>query len=170
MLCVSFSIWAHKNSPFHYAHFLPCDALPIARCYRPIYTAWTWSMFSPFLARIAKGFPLTCVESHLAVSQWQWGAFELGYLWKMTFVSPDTRLCKPLTKMVNRSAWELDWPGWVPTVRGSGIWEDVVLVLGATNPWPEWVTCWTDSSFGGVDRFCFFCSAEEWLLLFQEMI
>ena len=71
MLCVSFSIWAHKNSPFHYAHFLSCDALPLTICYRPIYTICTWSPLSPFLAWIAKGFPLTCIESHLAMFQWR---------------------------------------------------------------------------------------------------
>ena len=59
-----------QNSPFHYAHFSSCDTLPFTVRYRPIYTVYTQRLLSPFLARIAKGSPLTCVESHLAVSQW----------------------------------------------------------------------------------------------------
>ena len=36
-------------------------------------------LLSPFLARIAKGSPLACVESHLIVSQWLLDAFEPGF-------------------------------------------------------------------------------------------
>ena len=46
------------------------------------------------------------------------------------------------------------------------MWKDVVSVVWAANPWPKWVTCWTNSSFGGMDRVCYFRLAKEWLLLF----
>ena len=83
-MCVStFSfivLLSSQNSPYHYAHFPSYDALPLTVCYRPNYTIYTQRLLSPFLARIAKGSPLICVESHLAVSQWQEDAFELGCL------------------------------------------------------------------------------------------
>ena len=35
-------------------------------------------MLSPFLARIAKGFPLACIESHPTMSQWLSDASKLA--------------------------------------------------------------------------------------------
>ena len=38
-------------------------------------------LLSPFLARIAEGSPLACIESHLTVSQLLLDAFEPGCWW-----------------------------------------------------------------------------------------
>ena len=87
----------------------------------------------------------------------------------MTLASPEIRSCKPLTKIFNLSAWELDYLGWVLVICGSGMWGDVISVcprvMWATEPWSEGVTCGTNSLFGVLDRFCFSRLAEKWLLL-----
>jgi len=60
-------------------------------------------------------------------------------------------------------------PGWVLVVCSSKMWGDVVSVcpgvVWAAKPWPEGVTCGTDSLFGVLDGFYFSHLAEEWLLL-----
>ena len=87
----------------------------------------------------------------------------------MALESPEIHSCKPLTKIVNLSAWELDCHGWVLVVCGLGMWGDVVSVcprvVWATEPWPKGVTCGTDLLFGVLVGFCFSRSTEEWLLL-----
>ena len=73
----------------------------------------------------------------------------------MTFANPKIRSCKPLTKTVNLSAWELDCLGWLLVVCGLGMWGDVVSVcpraVWAAEPWPKGVTCGIDSLFGVLD-------------------
>ena len=87
----------------------------------------------------------------------------------MTFANPKICSCKPLTKTVNLSAWELDCLGWMLVDCGLGMWGDAVSVcpraVWAAEPWPEWVICGIDSLFGVLNRFCFSHSTEEWLLL-----
>ena len=95
---------------------------------------------------------------------WTWWLVEY-----MTLASLEIHSCKPLTKIFILSAWELDCPGWVLVVYGSGMWGDAISVcprvMWATEPWSEGVTCGTDSLFGVLDRFCFSRSTEKWLLL-----